>query len=130
MSFKVDVEEQGEGVYTIVIEGRLDAETYQSFDEKIKPLLNAATKVLVFDMGKLEYISSIGMGVIFKARKIVEMNKGKIVMAKLQPQIEKVFALVKLLPRDGIFESMEEVDKYLDAVQKREIEKKKDPPRK
>ncbi len=124
MVLQVDIKAQGDGAYVISLIGRLDGETYRFFDEEIKPLFMETTKLLVFDMDKLDYVSSIGMGVIFHARKVMEDNQGKIVMVNLQPQIKKVFDMVKLLPAKGLFESMEELDKYLDGVQSREKEEK------
>jgi anti-anti-sigma factor len=75
-------------------------------------------------MEGLVYISSAGLGVIFSAKKNLESHGGKIILANLKPQIKKVFDIVKALPREAIFESMQEVDAYLDAMQKRETDNK------
>ncbi|RKY41961.1 MAG: anti-sigma factor antagonist [Candidatus Makaraimicrobium thalassicum] len=127
MVFKVDVKEQQEGIYIVKPEGRLDADTYISLEEKIKPLFAPSTKVLVFDMSELDYISSNGVGVIFQAKKAIEENKGTFIMTNLQPQIRKIFQIVKALPEKPVFENMEEVDRYLDLMQKKEIEKGDEP---
>jgi anti-anti-sigma factor len=82
----------------------------------------------MFDMTKLNYISSMGLQVLFKARKAIEAHKGSVIMANLQPQITKVFEIVKALPPETIFQSIEEADDYFDLMQRREIEKKNDSP--
>jgi len=127
MALDIEIKERGKAVFLIMPKGRLDTDTYVTFEERVKPLLVQTTKVLIFDMSKLDYISSAGLGVLFFAKKFVEQNKGNFVMTNLQPQIRKVFEIVKALPNESIFESMEEVDKYLDTIQKREIEKQSDP---
>ncbi|MFH1395013.1 MAG: STAS domain-containing protein [Candidatus Omnitrophota bacterium] len=122
MSLKVDIKEQQKGVYVVRVGGRLDTETYVNFGERIKQYLDDTTKILIFDLEKLSYISSIGLGVIFQARKTIESRKGVFILTNLQPQIKKIFEVVKALPENPVFESMEEVDKYLDLIQKNALE--------
>jgi anti-anti-sigma factor len=74
-------------------------------------------------MTRLVYISSAGVRVIFKVRRSLEERKGTFLMSNVQPQIEKVFAIVNALPRESIFKDMNEVDAYLDVMQKKELEK-------
>ena len=47
-------------------------------------------------------------------------------MAKLQPQIKKVFAIINALPDQQIFNSVEELDEYLAKMQKQEIEEREE----
>jgi anti-anti-sigma regulatory factor len=44
---------------------------------------------------------------------------GKIVLLNLQPQIREVFDIIKALPCEQIFSSIEEMDEYLDCMQKK-----------
>jgi len=43
-------------------------------------------------------------------------------MTHLKPQIRKIFDILKALPVESVFESMQEVDNYLDAMQKEKTE--------
>ncbi len=121
MPFKMDIKEQKEGIFVARMEGSLDTETALLFDESVKPYLAPPTKALILDMSKLAYITSMGLGSIFQARKALEAGGGKLIITNPQPQIKKVFEIVKALPRSLIFESIEEIDRYLDAMQKKEI---------
>jgi len=123
MSLKVDVVEQRKDVYVIKLAGRLDTETYIDFGEKLKQYLDESTKILIFDLKELSYISSIGLGVIFQAKKTMESRKGVFILTNFQPQIKKIFEVVKALPDNPVFKNMEEVDKYLDQIQKNELNK-------
>ncbi len=128
MSLRVHVEKRQEGIFVVTLDGRLDTNTYRLCDKRPAPLFDVSTKVLMFDMTKLNYISSMGLQVLFMARKAIEAHKGSVIMANLQPQITKVFEIVKALPPEAIFQSIEEADDYFDLMQRREIEKKNDSP--
>ena len=124
-SIEVVIEKKREGAYLIILKGHLDVESSSCLEEKISPLLVPSTKTMIFDMTDLSYISSTGLAIIFNARKIIEANKGALVLTNLQPQIKKVFDIIKALPEENIFGNMEEVDNYLNAMQRKEIEKQK-----
>lgn len=123
MSLKIDIDQRRKGVYSVMLIGRLDADTYESFRSNISTILLKTTKVLVLDMAKLVYISSIGLNEIFNAKKAVVKYGGSLIITNLQPQIKKIFEVIKILPKDIVFENTKDVDRYLDDVQKREIKK-------
>ncbi len=53
---------------TIALEGRLDTTTSPQLEEELKTCLDGVEE-LVFDLGKLEYISSAGLRVLLAAQK-------------------------------------------------------------
>ncbi len=122
MSLEIVVTERNAGTYLITMEGRLDTNTYSGFDEEIAPLLTGSAKVLILDMAKLEYISSMGLRSINLARKAMKAHEGYLVFVNLQPLIEKIFDIVSPLPREAVFASVDEADRYLDRLQKKEPE--------
>ena len=77
---------------------------------------------LLLDLGALEYISSAGIRSIFKLRKALAAHSGKVLVLNPQPQIQKVFDVVKAVPMNEIFASAEEADAYLDAMQRKVLE--------
>ncbi|MDP3789339.1 MAG: STAS domain-containing protein [Candidatus Omnitrophota bacterium] len=121
----VSVEKKVEGVYLIRVKGRIDSDTHLILDRKIKPALLSSTKLIILDMEYVDYISSAGLSVIFQVKKILESNKGSLFIASLQPQVKKVFEIMKALPTQNIFQNIAEVDSYLDMVQRKEIKKQK-----
>ncbi|MDP8219398.1 MAG: STAS domain-containing protein [Candidatus Theseobacter exili] len=127
MDLNVNVEQKKEGIYLITLEGKLDTNTYLSFEETIKPILiHPSTKALILDMEKLNYISSAGFRIILMAKKTIAKNNGKVITVNLQPQIQEVFNLVNILPKTDIFDSIESADMFLDAVQRKELTKDTD----
>lgn len=60
------------GKLTITLTGRLDTVTAPKLEETLRETCNDVT-VLIFDLAKLEYISSAGLRVLLSAQKT--MNK-------------------------------------------------------
>lgn len=106
----------------VTLGGRLDTHTYLSLDEALSPLLATPITTLVLDLAGLDYISSAGIRSIFKARKALAGRSGKVLVAHPQPQIRKVFELVKAVPVGEVFTSMQELDAYLEAMQRKVLD--------
>ncbi|PPU93785.1 STAS domain-containing protein [Xanthomonas albilineans] len=106
----------------ITLSGRLDTHTYQTLDDALAPLLATPITTLVLDLSQLDYISSAGIRSIFKARKLLAARDGQVLVVNPAPQIRKVFDLVKAVPLNEIFTSIQELDDYLDEMQRRMVE--------
>ncbi len=85
-------------------------------------IIDASPSWIVFDLEKLDYISSMGVRVIAKAKKFLKKSEGTVTLLNPQPPIRKVFEIIKALPPEHIFESIEEMDRYLDNIQKKALE--------
>ena len=118
MELSVDVKQKAQGAYVVSPAGSLDSNTYMLFEEKITSVLAQSPSVMVLDMQSLEYLSSAGVRAILKARNGMKKNNGKITFMNLQPQIKKVFEIINALPTMQVFSSVEELDDYLDKMQK------------
>jgi anti-sigma B factor antagonist len=118
MPLKVSVENRGEGTYTIRPEGSIDTNTFMTLQNEVDPILEKA-KVIIFDMKDVNYVSSAGVGVVLLAEQSLKENSGKVLMVNLQPQIKKVFDIVKALPDHQVFSSIDEMDRYLKEVQRK-----------
>ncbi|MDQ1090797.1 MULTISPECIES: STAS domain-containing protein [Xanthomonas] len=109
----------------LTLSGRLDTHTYQALDEALAPLLATPITTLVLDLSHLDYISSAGIRSIFKARKVLAAREGRVLVVNPQPQIRKVFDVVKAVPLNEIFTSVQELDDYLDEMQRRVLEQER-----
>ena len=121
-SFSVFSAEKSPGVFIIFPEGNLDSNTHFMLEEKIDGLLLKQPSAIVFDMQKLDYISSMGVRTIAKTAKDLEEKGGQIRLLNLKPPIQKVFDIIQALPPQQIFSSIQEMDEYLDAMQKQTSE--------
>lgn len=107
------------GNQRVEIGGRLDTHTYSELDDRLTLVLAAKVQSLVLDLAQLDYISSAGVRSIFRARKLLAARSGTLLIANAQPQVQKVFDIVKAVPLSEIFRSVEEADAYLDRIQKK-----------
>ena len=119
MPLKVRVEEGRSLTKTLFLEGRLDNDSVADFDKDLDAALGSAVKVLVFDLTGLEYIASAGLRSIFRAQKVMNARAGKAVLLNPRPQVQKVLDIVKVAELGAVFRNVQELDAYLDAMQKK-----------
>jgi anti-anti-sigma factor len=101
------------------LDGRLDTATSPQLQRELEPLLDGHIDNLIFDLAKLEFISSAGIRVLVQARKVMGAQHGGVLMVNTQPQIEKVFDIIRALPGMEIFKNQAELDAYLAEMQRR-----------
>ena len=121
MALRVMSDEKTAGVYVVSPVGSLDTNTYSTLQQEVESLLQESPQVIIFDLKELNYISSSGVSVILMARKVMKSNEGEVLLVNMQPQIEKVFEIIKALPDQRIFNNIEELDSYLDRMQKKVV---------
>ena len=120
MTLTVTSHEKMLGIFIVSPVGGIDITSSPILEEKVDRLLHASPSMLVFDMKKVDYISSAGIRVVLKAQKALKKMQGKIVLMNLQPHVKKVFEIINALPAQQIFSSIEELDRYLDRIQRAE----------
>ncbi len=101
----------------ISLAGSLDSDTAPQLEPVLDEAIAGAAELVVLDMAGLDYISSAGLRVIFKASKALKAAGRRLAVAKRQPQIEKVFEILQALPDMAVFANDEELDDYLGAMQ-------------
>ncbi|HNX91858.1 MAG TPA: STAS domain-containing protein [Candidatus Omnitrophota bacterium] len=121
MPLTVDMMKRSEKIVVITPKGRIDAETNEIFQNKMTDALRSCPETIVIDMEDVYYINSSGLGTILSAYRELKKHNGHIILTHLQPQIKKVFDVLKALPARAIFENMKEVDKYFEAIQSGDI---------
>lgn len=97
--------------------GALNTDTAPAFEQTLQRLIAAGHDLTVLDMQELDYISSAGLRVIFKAAKQARADNRRLAAANRKPHIDKVFEILKALPDMAVFASDQELDDYLDAMQ-------------
>ena len=79
------------GIVTIAIKGRLDADSSAEAETVVKDVLGGETKRLLFNLGELEYLSSAGLRVLLSAAKEMRRRDGKIVLCALNEFVKEIF---------------------------------------
>jgi sigma-B regulation protein RsbU (phosphoserine phosphatase) len=100
--------------------GRLDAMTFGELDEAMLALLPRLDDggTVVVDLAGLEYVSSAGLRSFARIRKSMRARNGYTLLLNPQPQVRKVFDIVKAVPVNEVFTSTQELDAYLDRMQR------------
>src|ERR1043165_9375997 len=99
--------------HTVFLAGSLDTGTAPELEQQLKPILDGPALDVVFDLDKLEFISSAGLRVFAATRKRLHERGGQASFIHLQPQIQKVFEIVAALPGMRVFRDLQELDTYL-----------------
>jgi len=73
----------------VALKGRLDSDTSPQLEEVVSPWIDN------------------------------ESHDGTLLASNLQPQVQKVFDIVKAMPSVNVFTSIRELDEYLDVIQKK-----------
>lgn len=77
--------------YTFILEGRLDTNTSPDLESKVGDVVDDATK-LIFDLEKLDYISSAGLRVLLGAAQAMD-GKGEMAVHNLTQSVRDIFEL-------------------------------------
>lgn len=119
MALSISIEDTRPGTTTVALDGRLDNESASALDQRLEQLWKSSVGVLVFDLKRLIYISSLGIRSLFRAQKEMRQRQGESLFLDPQPAVRKVFDIVMAVDLASVFASTEELDAYLDSMQRR-----------
>ena len=123
MSLNIDITQGDAGTYRVKLTGKLDTATFEQFEVALKPALaDPEARAIRLELQDLSYISSMGLGVVVKTKKAIEAKGGVLAIIGAQPQVAKVFAIVRVLPKEVVFASREEADSYFAMIQQKVLE--------
>ena len=74
---------------TVALEGRLDTVTAPQLEGDLRSAVSGVTE-LVFDLEKLDYVSSAGLRVLLSAQKVMK-RQGEMVITNVKPEIMEIF---------------------------------------
>lgn len=123
MQLTVKVTERSPGEFVFKPAGGINSATSSILEKHVLYILKGSPKSVIFDLQDTSYISSAGVRIVFMVHKEMNKSGGQFYMTNMQPQIKKVFEIVNALPSMQVFTSIEELDRYLDLMQKKELAK-------
>nr|MBN2278523.1 STAS domain-containing protein [candidate division Zixibacteria bacterium] len=77
------------------------------FHGKLHELANGGTKKVVIDLAKVEWMSSVGLGMLISALTTMKNNKGMLKLANVTKGIESLLTITRLVT---IFETHDSLD--------------------
>ena len=99
-----------EDIYSVVVDGEVDASSSILLDNEIRSALESETKVLV-DLSALTYISSAGLGVFVSHLEEIEKRGISLALFGLSESVLQVFSLLGLQALLNIAEDKNEAIK-------------------
>ena len=87
--------DEARSVARVCLAGALNTDTAPAFEARLREVTDRNFSLTVLDMKDLDYISSAGLRVIFKAAKEVKGSGNRLAAANRKPHIEKVFEILK-----------------------------------
>ena len=122
MPLEVTITDEPKNGKRISLAGSLDTDTAPQLQARVDESIDSSVTALVLDMKDLEFLSSAGLGVIFMAMKELKNRQGRIMLINLQPQIQRVFDIIKAMDGMNIFKDREEMDAYLAEMQQQVLD--------
>jgi anti-anti-sigma factor len=122
MSLEIEIHAEPNEGKRISLAGSLDTDTAPRLQDKIDQTIDSTVHMVIMDLKRLEFLSSAGLRVIFKLKKQMDSHEGKFMLLNLQPQVRKVFDIIKALEGMSVFKSQEEMDEYLAAMQNKVLD--------
>ncbi len=111
MDLKIDIRPKADDITLVVLKGEIGTETVNQFKERIDQLVNEGKMRLVMDFAEVNYLNSMGLGVVAATLKKVKKGKGDLKLIKLSPAVQELFELTRLTKVFEIFDSEEEAVK-------------------
>ena len=117
LTTKVTIDSEN-SVARVAVAGALNTDTAPDFEKRLGSVLEGNHELTVLDMKDLDYISSAGLRVIFKAAKQAKAAGHRMAAAnpnRTSTRCSRILAL----PDMAVFANEQELDDYLDAMQQR-----------
>ena len=122
MSLQITFYQKALDTFVVSLAGSLNSNTFTLLEKELDSFIVKSTKLILFDLENLEYLSSAGIRTFLKVRKTLEENDGNITFVNIQPQVRKVFKIINSIPSITIFQSIEELDDYFDEIPRQVLE--------
>ena len=102
------IEEIQEDINIYRLKGRWDSNTSQRFEGKLFQAISEGSKKIIVDFKYLDYISSAGLRVIFKANKAITSEGGRIIICSMQKFARELFEITGIDSFVPILNTMDE----------------------
>ena len=89
-------EETENGIFRLVLKGRIDSNTADDFLSVLEDSLNKGQKFIILNMSKVDYLSSIGIRIILKIYKQAAGAGGKLNIERPSAVVKNILGMTAL----------------------------------
>lgn len=109
---KLEVSKKGD-IALLKCVGSLDADNVASFKKTVYDLLEKGTVKFVLDASCVEFIDSMGLGVLISLLRRVKQKDGDVKIASLTSDVKTIFEITRLYRLFDVYNSPKEaLDKF------------------
>jgi anti-sigma B factor antagonist len=80
----------------------------EKFHAKVHELIESGAKKIVIDLAKVEWMSSVGLGMLISALTALKNNNGELRLANVTDNIESLLTITRLVTIFDVFDSLDE----------------------
>lgn len=118
MELKIDVKQAADGIALITLHGEIGTETINQFKDRIDQIVNEGQNKIIIDCADLNYLNSMGLGILAATLKKVKMAKGDLKLVNLSPAVKDLFELTRLTKVFQIYEDLDSAIKSFNSPAK------------
>ena len=85
------IEEIQDGIKIFRLKGRLDSNTSQELEDKLFQTISEESKKIIVDFENIDYMSSAGLRVVFKASRALGREDGRLILCSMHEYIREIF---------------------------------------
>ena len=89
------------------IKGRLDSLSAPDLEKECTTWIEGGTRVLVFDLAELDYVSSAGLRVFIASAKKLKARQGELRFCNIHGMVKEVFGMAGLTTMFSLYDSVE-----------------------
>lgn len=92
----------------------IDAQQIQRAGDTLNGIAKASAKPrMLIDFDKVEYLSSSAVGILMQLQTLITQRKGRMALAGMDPEIRKLFTMLKLQKMLTLCDTLEEARRSL-----------------
>ena len=100
---KLDVSKKGD-ITVLVCSGSLDADNVAVFKKAAYDALEGGVSKFVLDASRMDFVDSMGLGVLISLLRKLKQKNGDIKIASLTPDVKTIFEITKLYRLFDVYE--------------------------
>jgi anti-sigma B factor antagonist len=103
-----------DGIVIIHLEGKvMGGPDATMFHGKLHEYVNLGRKKVVVDLGKVEWMSSVGLGMLISALTTMRNNEGELKLSNITKNIESLLTITRLVTIFDTYDSIDDAIKNL-----------------
>lgn len=104
---KVDVTKKG-NITVVKCSGSLDSDHVAAFKKVVYDLYESGSYKFVLDAEEIDFVDSMGLGVLISLLRRVKQRDGDIKIASLSPDVKMIFEITKLFRLFDVSDSVKD----------------------